>query len=110
MSSRSSRKASWVPLVYPRPPAGTGSEPQDLCLPERIDQTWGTCTGLTYLDFCTRTNRRDEDVTDPGVEALSGMTALQSLNLAGHRQVSSEGLAWLVHCTAMTSLDLSGDS
>ena len=38
------------------------------------------------------------------------MTALQSLNLAGHRQVSSEGLAWLVHCTAMTSLNLSGDS
>jgi hypothetical protein len=37
------------------------------------------------------------------------MMALQSLNLAGHRQVSSEGLAWLVHCTAMTSLDLSGD-
>lgn len=38
------------------------------------------------------------------------MTALQSLNLAGHRRVSSEGLAWLMHCTAMTSLDLSGDS
>ena len=65
--------------------------------------------GLAHLDFCCASNRRDEDITDEGVEALAQMTALQSLNLSGHKEVTADGLAFLADCTAMTSLDLSGE-
>ena len=61
------------------------------------------------MDFSSRSNRRDENITDEGAEAISGMTALQSLSLSGHKDVTADGLAWLVDCTAMTSLDLSGE-
>lgn len=64
--------------------------------------------GLTHLDFCSRSSRRDEDITDEGAEALAGMTALRSLNLSGHKEITAEGLAFLADCTALTSLDLSG--
>ena len=64
--------------------------------------------GLTHLDFSSRNNRRDEDVTDAGAEGLAGMTALRTLSLAGHRALSSAGLGFLAACSALTSLDLSG--
>ena len=64
--------------------------------------------GLTHLDFCSHSSRRDEDITDAGAEALAGMTALRSLNLSGHKEITTEGLAYLADCTALTSLDLSG--
>ena len=65
--------------------------------------------GLTHLDFCSRNNRRDEDVTDAGAEGLAGMTALRTLSLAGHRALTSAGLGFLAACSAMSSLDLSGE-
>ena len=65
--------------------------------------------GLTHLDFCSRNNRRDEDVTDAGAEGLAGMTALRTLSLAGHRALTSAGLGFLAACSALTSLDLSGE-
>ena len=64
--------------------------------------------GLTHLDFCSHSSRRDEDVSDEGAEALAGMTALRSLNLSGHKDITAAGLAFLANCTALTSLDLSG--
>ena len=66
------------------------------------------CVGLTHLDFCSPSHRRDEDITNAGIAALAGMTHLRSLNLAGHSGVTAEGLAFLADCTALTSLDLSG--
>ena len=65
--------------------------------------------GLTHLDFCSRNNRRDEDVTDAGADGLAGMTALRTLSLAGHRALTSGGLGFLATCSALTSLDLSGE-
>ena len=64
--------------------------------------------GLTHLDFCSHSSRRDEDITDEGADALSGMTALRSLNLSGHKEVTTQGLGYLEDCSALTSLDLSG--
>jgi hypothetical protein len=60
------------------------------------------------LDFCSPSHRRDENITNTGVIALAGLTNLRSLNLAGHSEVTAEGLAFLADCTVMTSLDLSG--
>ncbi len=70
----------------------------------------GDCphAGLTHLDFCCTSNRRDEDITDAGVTALSALTNLASLNLAGHSELTSDGVAFLAECTNLTSLDLSG--
>ena len=65
--------------------------------------------GLTHLDFCSRGNRRDEDVTNAGAKGLAGMTALRALSLAGHRALTSAGLGFLAACSALTSLDLSGE-
>jgi len=45
----------------------------------------------------------------PRAGALSGMTELQLLSLSGHKDVTADGLARLVDCTAVTSLDLSGE-
>ncbi|BDA50828.1 probable Internalin A [Coccomyxa sp. Obi] len=67
-----------------------------------------TLTGLTHLDFCCTSNRRDEDITDAGVTTLSALTNLASLNLAGHSELTSDGVAFLAECTNLTSLDLSG--
>lgn len=77
---------------------------------DRFCLTAASCghAGLTHLDFCSRSSRRDEDISDEGAEALAGMTALQSLNLAGHKDITADGLAFLADCTALTSLDLSG--
>ena len=74
----------------------------------RLGKT-GAHAGLTNLLFCSRNKRRDEDVTDAGAEGLAGMTALRTLSLAGHRALTSAGLGFLVACSAMTSLDLSGE-
>ena len=71
--------------------------------------TPGVGAGLTHLDFCSHSSRRDEDISDEGAEALARMTALQSLNLSGHKGITTDGLAFLVDCTALTSLDLSGE-
>ena len=73
------------------------------------DEEVGVHAGLTHLDFCSRNNRRDEDVTNVGAEGLAGMTALRTLSLAGHRALSSAGLGFLAACSALTSLDLSGE-
>ena len=71
--------------------------------------TSGVHAGLRHLDFCSHSSRRDEDISDEGSEALAGMTALQSLNLSGHKEITADGLAFLVDCTALTSLDLSSE-
>ncbi len=73
-----------------------------------LSETEACPAGLTHLDFCSPSHRRDEDITNAGVAALSALTNLRSLNLAGHCEVTAEGLAFLADATALTSLDLSG--
>ena len=64
--------------------------------------------GLTHLDFSSLGDRRDEFISNAGIGALSMLTELKSLNLAGHVQLTPEGLNWLSECTGLTALDLSG--
>ena len=64
--------------------------------------------GLTRLDLSAPGSRRDEALTDAGVGALAPLAGLRSLNLAGHSELTSEGLSLLSSCTALTALDLSG--
>lgn len=81
-----------------------------------LPQAWETlassssacCTGLTHLDFCSLSRRRDEDITNVGIAPLAGMTNLCSLNLAGHPEITAEALAFLADCTSLSRLDLSG--
>jgi len=46
----------------------------------------------------------------PRAGALPSVTGLQTLSLSGHKEVTADGLTWLVDCTAMTSLDLLGEA
>ncbi len=66
------------------------------------------CAGLTHLDFCCLGHRRDIDITNEGVTALSALTNLRSVNLAGHTDISTPGISWLADCTSLTNLDLTG--
>ena len=64
--------------------------------------------GLTHLDFCSPGNRRDTDISNGGIAALSALTNLRSLNFAGHHSIGPSGISFLAECTGLTSLDLSG--
>jgi hypothetical protein len=67
-----------------------------------------TRAGLTRLDLSAPGSRRDEALTDAGIGALAPLGALRSLSLAGHAELTAEGLSFLSACTALTALDLSG--
>ncbi len=64
--------------------------------------------GLTHLDFSSPGDRRDEFLSNTGIAALAPLTNLKSLSLAGHLQLTPEGLGFLSECTGLTALDLAG--
>ena len=60
-----------------------------------------------HLDFYGASPRREEDITDIGIQALAGLSRLRSLNLAAHAGLTAEGLDFLAACRQLTALDLS---
>ena len=66
--------------------------------------------GLTKLDIRSLSHRREEDLTDAGIQHLSALTNLKILNFAGHRSVTSAGLDFISSFTSITDLSLAGAS
>ena len=60
-----------------------------------------------HLDFYGASPRREEDITDIGIQALAGLSRLRSLNLAAHAGLTAEGLDFLAAFRQLTALELS---
>ena len=89
--------------------SGNGNMQCEMLPGRHLDGSLFLAAGLTHLDFSSLGDRRDEFITNAGVGALSALTNLKSLNLAGHVQLTPEqGLGWVSECTGLTALDLSG--
>lgn len=78
--------------------------------PPRPHQSLVTSAGLTKLDMRWTGHATESEVTDRGLGHLHTLRSLKHLNLAGHRGLTSEGVAFLSHLTDLTSLCLAGKS
>ena len=66
--------------------------------------------GLTKLDLRQSGFPDESQLEDRGAQDLSTLVHLEHLNLAGHRSLTSSGVAFLSSFTRLSGLCLAGES